>query len=102
MSNINTKLFVAITVVTLLSSPVAAFDTLWHAKSTQRVGEEYGFTKDAAGIMKLGNFSPDLFGPVQDYAARHLDPKQREALLDLRNQKCRSARRCRFSALRQS
>jgi hypothetical protein len=93
MSNINTKLFVAITVVTLLSSPVAAFDTLWHAKSTQRVGEEYGFTKDAAGIMKLGNFSPDLFGPVQDYAARHLDPKQREALqtFGIRNAEARAA-----------
>jgi hypothetical protein len=75
------------------SPPGAAFDTFWHAEATQKVGEEYGFTKDATDIMKLGNFSPDLFGPVQDYAADHLDPDQRQSLqtFGIRNAEARAA-----------
>jgi hypothetical protein len=93
MPNIYTKLFVAITVMIFPSPPGAAFDTFWHAEATQKVGEEYGFTKDATDIMKLGNFSPDLFGPVQDYAADNLDPDQRQSLqtFGIRNAEARAA-----------
>ncbi|MBV8772926.1 MAG: hypothetical protein JO166_11450 [Deltaproteobacteria bacterium] len=92
MNNIR-KLFAACTALIVLSNPVAAFDTMWHAQATQKVGEEYGFSKDAAGVMKLGNFSPDLFGPVQDYAAEHLDPEQRRALqtFGIKNARARAA-----------
>jgi hypothetical protein len=73
-------LYAAFTAVIVLGTPAAAFDTMWHAQATQRVGEQYHFGEDAVGIMKLGNFSPDLFGPVEDYAAEHLNPDQRRAL----------------------
>jgi len=29
-----------------LSSPAAAFDTFWHAREIQIVGEQFGFSKD--------------------------------------------------------
>src|SRR5258708_4265778 len=76
-----------------LSSPAAAFDTFWHAQETQSVGEEFGFSKDATDVMKLGNFSPDLFGPVEDYASSHLNPEQQAGLQEfgLRNAKARAA-----------
>src|SRR5438105_5307847 len=61
-------------------SSTAAFDTFWHAQAVQAVGKEFGFTRDATNVMKLGNFSPDLFGPVQDYAGTHLAPPEQEAL----------------------
>src|SRR2546428_6084299 len=64
----------------VLSSPAAGFDTFWHAQATQAVGNEFGFTPDATNVMKLGNFSPDLFGPVEDYAAKHLNSPQRQSL----------------------
>jgi hypothetical protein len=64
----------------LQSSSAAAFDTFWHAQAVQAVGREFGFTRDATNVMKLGNFSPDLFGPVQDYAIKHLAPPEQEAL----------------------
>jgi hypothetical protein len=43
--------------------------------------------------MKLGNFSPDLFGPVEDFALVHLKPEQRQGLRDfgLRNAQARAA-----------
>jgi len=44
------------------------------------VGEAYGFSEDARKIMQLGNFSPDFFGPVSDYAANNLKGKRLEAL----------------------
>jgi hypothetical protein len=93
MANTYTTLFAAITVVICLCSRVAAFDTYWHAAATQRVGEEYGFSNDAIRIMKLGNFSPDLFGPVQDYAIEHLEPEKRQALaaFGLKNAAARAA-----------
>ncbi len=60
----------------LLASPAAGFDTFWHATASHRVGTEFGFSDDATNIMQLGNFSPDFFGPVAEYAAEHLDNKQ--------------------------
>jgi hypothetical protein len=76
-----------------ISSPAAAFDTYWHAQATQVVGEEFGFSKDATDVMKLGNFSPDLFGPVEDFALVHLRPEQRQGLQEfgLRNAQARAA-----------
>jgi hypothetical protein len=76
-----------------LSSPAAAFDTYWHAQETQIVGEQFGFSKDATDVMKLGNFSPDLFGPVEDFALVHLRPEQRKGLEEfgLRNAQARAA-----------
>jgi hypothetical protein len=64
----------------LTPGPAAAFDTFWHAQGVQMVGQEFGFSRDATNVMKLGNFSPDLFGPVQDYAITHLAPAEQEAL----------------------
>ncbi len=60
----------------LLSSPAAGFDTFWHNLASHRVGTEFGFSDDATNIMQLGNFSPDFFGPVAEYAAEHLDNKE--------------------------
>jgi hypothetical protein len=54
----------------LVVSPVAGFDTCWHAQCIQRVGEQFGFTESAWKIMRLGNFSPDFFGPVSEAAAK--------------------------------
>src|SRR5215470_8855060 len=66
--------------IALLASPAAGFDTYWHSQCTQRVGQQFGFTEDAWKIMQLGNFSPDLFGPVSDYASKNLAGKELEAL----------------------
>lgn len=54
----------------LLASPAPGFDTFWHSQCSQKVGEQFGFSTDAWKIMELGNFSPDFFGPVSDYASR--------------------------------
>ncbi len=90
---IRATLSAALALLFFLSSRAAAFDTYWHAQETQIVGEEFGFTKDATDVMKLGNFSPDLFGPVEDYASSHLSPEQRQGLQEfgLRNSKARAA-----------
>ncbi|HET7440138.1 MAG TPA: hypothetical protein VFJ47_02465, partial [Terriglobales bacterium] len=53
-------------------SPAAGFDSYWHAQCIQKAGEQFGFAEDAWKIMQLGNFSPDFFGPVADYAAKNL------------------------------
>jgi hypothetical protein len=68
----------------LLASPASGFDTYWHSQCSQKVGEQFGFTEDAWKIMQLGNFSPDLFGPVSDYASRNLAGKQLEVLQQYR------------------
>jgi hypothetical protein len=52
------------------SSPATGFDTYWHQQCSQNVGKEFGFTDHAWKIMQLGNFSPDFFGPVSEYAAK--------------------------------
>jgi hypothetical protein len=77
----------------LIPRSAGAFDTFWHAQAVQIVGQEFGFTRDATNVMKLGNFSPDLFGPVQDYAITHLAPAEQEALRasGLRNAQTRAA-----------
>jgi hypothetical protein len=54
----------------LLGSPLVAFDTHWHSQCSRKVGEQFGFTEHAWKIMQLGNFSPDFFGPVSEYAVK--------------------------------
>ncbi|MFN7993485.1 MAG: hypothetical protein U0Q18_07785 [Bryobacteraceae bacterium] len=54
----------------LAGSPAAGFDTYWHSECSHRVGEKFGFTDQAWKIMQLGNFSPDFFGPVSEYAMK--------------------------------
>src|SRR3974377_1963666 len=43
----------------------------WHRLCSQSVGKEFGFTDHAWKIMQLGNFSPDFFGPVSEYAVKN-------------------------------
>ncbi len=64
----------------LLVSPAAGFDTYWHSQCSQKVGEQFGFTEDAWKIMQLGNFSPDFFGPVSEYASKNLKGQELEVL----------------------
>lgn len=64
----------------LLLSPASGFDSFWHAELVHKVGDEFGFSEDARKIMQLGNFSPDFFGPVSDFASSHLPDKSQQAL----------------------
>jgi hypothetical protein len=63
-----------------LLSPAAGFDSYWHAEASRRIGEEFGFSEDARKIMQLGNFSPDFFGPVSEFASAKLPGKASDAL----------------------
>lgn len=76
------KFFALLALAALLTSPAAGFDAFWHSQCSQKVGEQFGFTDDAWRIMQLGNFSPDFFGPVAEYAA----PKFKGAELELLKQ----------------
>ena len=64
----------------VLASPASGFDTFWHSEATRKVAEANGFSEDARKIMQLGNFSPDFFGPVSDFAANTLHGKGLKAL----------------------
>ncbi len=64
----------------VLVSPATGFDTYWHSQCSQKVSQQFGFSEDAWKIMQLGNFSPDLFGPVSEYASRNLAGKQLDIL----------------------
>jgi hypothetical protein len=66
--------------IALLVAPAAGFDSYWHSQCTQRVGEEFGFAEDAWKIMQLGDFSPDFFGPIADFASKSLNSKELQAL----------------------
>src|SRR5712671_4730899 len=74
------KFVVLFMLLAVLSSPASGFDTFWHSEATRKVGEAFGFSEDARKIMQLGNFSPDFFGPVSDYAANNLQGKGLDAL----------------------
>src|SRR5260370_40786710 len=71
---------VLLMLVAVLRLPAAAFDTFWHVEASRRAGNEFGFSEDSIKIMELGNFSPDFFGPVSDFASERLQGK---ALADL-------------------
>jgi hypothetical protein len=74
------KLSALLAVAVLLVSPCAGFDSYWHSQCVQKTGEHFGFTEDAWKIMQLGNFSPDFFGPVADYASKGLNGSELDAL----------------------
>ena len=74
------KLVAFLALLAVLSSPASGFDTFWHSEATRRVGDAFAFSEDARKIMQLGNFSPDFFGPVSDFAANNLRGKGLEAL----------------------
>ena len=73
-----------LTLAALLVSPATGFDTYWHSQCSQTVGEEFGFTEDAWKIMQLGNFSPDFFGPVAEFASKKLSDQELDALTRFR------------------
>ena len=73
------KILAIVSLAALLSSPAFGFDTLWHADASQKVADAFGFNSYARDIMQLGNFAPDFFGPVAEYAAGHL-PKPLEIM----------------------
>src|SRR5262249_55373448 len=64
----------------LLASPAAAFDTDWHSQCSQKVGEQCGFKPDPWKIMQLGDFSPESFGPIAEYASKKMPGKEIEEL----------------------
>lgn len=74
------KILAVVSLFALLVSPAAGFDTYWHSQCTQKTGEQFGFSEDAWKIMQLGNFAPDFFGPVAEYASKTLNGKELEAL----------------------
>lgn len=74
------KVIVSFMLLSLFASPAYGFDTFWHSEATRKVGESFGFSEDARKIMQLGNFSPDFFGPVSDFAANNLQGKALDAL----------------------
>src|SRR5690242_21391377 len=74
------KLLALLALASFLVSPAAGFDTYWHSQCSQKVGEQFGFAEDAWKIMQLGNFSPDFFGPVSEYASKNLKGQELAAL----------------------
>src|SRR5579864_1394539 len=74
------KLLALVLLAGFLTSPAAGFDSYWHSQCSQKVGEQFGFTQDAWRVMQLGNFSPDFFGPVSEYASKKIQGKELEAL----------------------
>src|SRR5690348_1673848 len=77
----------------LLVSPAAGFDTYWHSQCTQKAGETAGFSEDAWKILQLGDFSPDFFGPIAEYASKGLQGPELQSLSDYeaKNQQVRGA-----------
>ena len=74
------KLLSAIVLLSFLASPASGFDTYWHQEAVRRVAETFSFSEDARKIMQLGNFSPDFFGPVSEFAGNNLQGKALESL----------------------
>lgn len=74
------KVLALVALAALLASPAAGFDSYWHSQCTQKAGESAGFAEDAWKITQLGNFSPDLFGPVAEYASKNLGRAELQAL----------------------
>src|SRR5689334_23344000 len=74
------KVLAVLALAGLLAHPAAGFDSYWHSVCIQKAGQQLGFSEDASKIMQLGNFSPDFFGPVADYASGHLGKNELAAL----------------------
>ncbi|MGC2741755.1 MAG: hypothetical protein WA672_01105 [Candidatus Angelobacter sp.] len=66
------KLVALFMLLAVLASPASGFDSYWHSEATRKVADAFGFSEDSRKIMQLGNFSPDFFGPVSDFAANTL------------------------------
>src|SRR5215469_15136742 len=79
-----TRMFRSVTIAlmlfALLCSPASGFDTYWHQEAVRQVAEAFAFSEDARKIMQLGNFSPDFFGPVSEFASQHLQGKALQSL----------------------
>src|SRR5215471_20658139 len=80
MTSMLRKILAVVALAGVLAHPAFGFDSYWHAVCVQKTSQQFGFTEDAAKIMQLGNFSPDFFGPVADYASSHLDKNTTDAL----------------------
>ncbi|HJS97706.1 MAG TPA: hypothetical protein VJ756_01350 [Terriglobales bacterium] len=74
------KILALLALASFLVSSATGFDTYWHSQCSQKVGEQFGFAEDAWKIMQLGNFSPDFFGPVSEYASKNLKGQELQAL----------------------
>jgi hypothetical protein len=74
------KVVVSFMLLAVLASPASGFDTFWHSEATRKVADAFGFSEDSRKIMQLGNFSPDFFGPVSDFAANNLHGQGLNAL----------------------
>ena len=87
------KVLSLVALAALLASPAAGFDSYWHSECTQKAGESVGFSEDAWKITQIGNFSPDLFGPVAEYASKNLGRAELQALNNYQqnNQQVRDA-----------
>jgi hypothetical protein len=96
------KFVVLVVSVAFLASPAAGFDTFWHNEAVQKVGDEFGFSEDARKIMQLGNFSPDFFGPVAEFAGKNLPDKGIDALNQYLAQNAEGPSFSSFSSFRQS
>ena len=74
------KLVAVSMLLAVLASPASGFDSYWHSEATRKVGDAFGFSEDSRKIMQLGNFSPDFFGPISDFAANNLQGEALDAL----------------------
>ena len=74
------RVTIALMLFALFCSPASGFDTYWHQEALRRVAAAFAFSEDARKIMQLGNFSPDLFGPISEFASQNV---QDEALQSL-------------------
>ena len=74
------KLIALFMLLAVLASPASGFDSFWHSEATRKVADAFGFSEDSRKIMQLGNFSPDFFGPVSDFAASTLHGQGLNAL----------------------
>src|SRR6476620_9845100 len=74
------KLVALFMLLAVLASPASGFDSFWHSEATHKVADAFGFSEDSRKIMQLGNFSPDFFGPVSDFAANTLHGQGLNAL----------------------
>jgi hypothetical protein len=82
--------------IALLASPASGFDTFWHSQASRKVGTEFGFSEDAWKILQLGNFSPDFFGPVSDFANERLRGKDVQKVSDFGNRNLQVRRSAAF------
>jgi hypothetical protein len=79
-SFMRSRVAASIALLLFLTSRASGFDTFWHQEAIRRVAETFSFSEDARKIMQLGNFSPDFFGPVSEFASNNLQGKALDSL----------------------